>query len=110
MPFGVGAGAAALLVAAAVVGHGMGDLRGAYLYRESSGEGSGLAQVAMRLVAGGVLALVGVGALAGSAAGTSGRARTALRGAAWTATVALGLCAAVASWVSLQSGCIGDCG
>ena len=110
MWLGIGAGFAALLVAATVVASGMGDLRGVYLYREASGEGIALAQVAMRLMAGGVLAFVAVAVLAGAAARSSGRTRSALRSAAWAATVALGLCAAVALWVSLQSGCIGACG
>lgn len=76
-------GAVALLTSAVVVAAGMSDLRGAYLYRESSGEGIALAQVAMRLTGGGTIALVGVGALFLGSKASAGRQRTVLRMVAW---------------------------
>lgn len=103
-------GAASLVLGAVVVVDGMTDLRGAYLYRESSGEGIGFAWVAMRLVVGGLVTLAGVGALLTAGAAAGGRWRAALRGVAWSALLALSGCAAAALWVSLESGCIGPCG
>ena len=103
-------GAASLVLGGAVVVDGMRDLRGAYLHRESGGDGIGFAWVAMRLVMGGLVTLAGVGALLTAAVAADGRRRTALRGVAWSALLALSGCAAVALWVSLQSGCIGPCG
>ncbi len=103
-------GAVAVTLAVALLADGMADLRGAYLYRESSGEGIALAQVAARLVAGGVLALAGVGALFAAGGRAVERARTVARGVAWATLALLAGCTVVAVWVAFQSGCIGPCG
>jgi len=103
-------GAASLLLGAAAVVDGMADLRGAYLYRESGGDGIGLAWVALRLGIGGMVTLAGVGALLIASTAAGGRSRAARRGVAWGALLALSGCATVALWVSLQRGCIGPCG